>query len=97
MIIGRDGKTAVVKHGGLLRNLSKIHRTRIQDYGGEESEREEGKSERSRIKPEDVGEGEDTESGEEVICGEGSEEEVRRDEASHERNKEKTCRGEWKS
>ena len=24
MVIGRDGKTVVVKHGGLLRNLSKI-------------------------------------------------------------------------
>ena len=41
MIIGRDGKTVVVKHGELLRNVSKIYITRIQDYRGEESEREE--------------------------------------------------------
>ena len=34
-MIGRDGKTVVIKHGGLLRNMTKIHITRIQGLQGE--------------------------------------------------------------
>ena len=85
VIIGRDGKTVVVKHGGLLMSVSKIHITKIQDYGGEKSEREEAERERSWIGLEDVNE-EDSENGEKVICGGNGEEEVRRDEAMHARN-----------
>ena len=30
VVIGKDGKTVVIKHSGLLRNVTKIHITRIQ-------------------------------------------------------------------
>ena len=36
VVIGRDGKMVVVKHGGLLRNVTKVHITRIQGLLGEE-------------------------------------------------------------
>ena len=45
MVIGRDGKTVVVKHGGLLRTVTNIHITRIQSYGKAEEEREKAESE----------------------------------------------------
>ena len=66
----------MAKHGRLLRNVSRIHVTRVQDYGGEESEKEEAERERSRIGPEDVSKEEDSESGEEeVTCGGNGDEE----------------------
>ena len=38
MVIGRDGKTVVVKHSGLLRNVTKIHITRIQGFTEDKTE-----------------------------------------------------------
>ena len=34
MVIRRDGKMVVIKHGGILRNVTKIHITRIQGCDG---------------------------------------------------------------
>ena len=35
MVIGKDGKTMLINHGGLLRNVTKINITRIQGLQGE--------------------------------------------------------------
>ena len=35
MVIGKDGKTMLINHGGLLRNVTKIYITRIQGLQGE--------------------------------------------------------------
>ena len=86
MIIGRDRKTVVVKHGGLLRNVLKIYITQIQDYCVEEYEKEEAERERNLIRSEEDSEGEDSESGEEVIYGGNGEEEVRGGNAMYTRN-----------
>jgi hypothetical protein len=31
-VIGRDGKTVVIKHGGDVRSVNRVHITKIQNY-----------------------------------------------------------------
>ena len=55
IVIGKDGKTVIVKHGGSLREVARIHITRIKKEGGvEEEEVKEGEEN-------DRGEGEEEE------------------------------------
>ena len=38
VVIGKDGKTVVIKHGGLWKNVTKIYITMIQDRNEEKED-----------------------------------------------------------
>ena len=49
VVIGRNGKTVMIKHGGLLRNVTKIHITRIQSGTEDTPEKEEVEEKRDVV------------------------------------------------
>ena len=82
-IIGRDGKVVLVKHGALIREVNKIHITKLQKAGEkmEEKEKKRGAMEERDEEKEEKGE-EDDEEDEEEEEEENEEEEVREEELS---------------
>ena len=44
-VIGRDGKVVVVKHGGNVREVTRVHITRLKGTSNEENEEEEEEEE----------------------------------------------------
>ena len=81
VVIGRNGKNVIVKHGGLLKELARVHMTRIVEGGGQ-GEEEEGNTE--EISGESEDEEEDNVARMRWRTEEGEEEE-----------REETGEGEW--